>query len=74
MKIHSIYEYTYRNCFENSIYEKSELTEVSKNVIFRTVQSVLWKNVYMCYNYVHLDNLLDISAYRTVVKPQRTIM
>ena len=20
-------------------------------------------NVYMCYDYVHLDNLLDISAY-----------
>ena len=24
-------------------------------------------NVYMCYDYVHLDNLLDISAYQTVV-------
>ena len=28
----------------------------------------------MCYDYVHLVNLSDISsyAYRTVVKPQRT--
>ena len=31
-------------------------------------------NVYMCYDYVHLDNLSDITAYRTVVKPQRTAM
>ena len=28
----------------------------------------------MCYGYVYLDNLSDISAYRTVVKPQRTAM
>ena len=28
-------------------------------------------NVYMCYEYVHLDTLADISAYQTVVKPQR---
>ena len=28
-----------------------------------TVQPVLWGNVYMCYNHVHLDNLSDISAY-----------
>ena len=26
-------------------------------------------NVHMCYDYVHLDTLSDISAYRTVVKP-----
>ena len=31
-------------------------------------------NVYMCCDYVHLDNLSDISANRTVVKPQRTAM
>ena len=31
-------------------------------------------NVYTCYDYVHLGNLSDISAYRTVVKPQRTAM
>ena len=31
-------------------------------------------NVYMCYDYVHLDNLLDVSAYQTVVKPQRIAM
>ena len=29
-------------------------------------------DLYKCYDYVHLDNLSDISAYRTVVKPQRT--
>ena len=28
----------------------------------------------MCYDYVHLDNLSDISAYRTVVEPQHTTM
>ena len=28
-----------------------------------------YSNAYMCYDYVHLDNLSDISAYRTVVKP-----
>ena len=32
-------------------------------------------NVYMCcYDYVHLDNLSDISAYRTGMKPQRKTM
>ena len=40
---------------------------VMKNAIFHTVQLVLGQ---MCYGYVHLDNLSDISAYRTVVKPQ----
>ena len=29
---------------------------------------------YVCYDYVHLDNLSDISAYWTIVKPQRTAM
>ena len=44
-----------------------------KNVTFRAVQPVLGQ---MCtyYKYVHLDTLSDISAYRTVVKPQRTTM
>ena len=31
-----------------------------KSAIFSTVG----ENVYMCYDYVHLDNLSDISAYR----------
>ena len=31
-------------------------------------------NVYMCNDYVHLDNLSDINAYRTVMQPQRTAM
>ena len=31
-------------------------------------------NVYLCYDYVHLDNLSDISAYQIVVKPQCTAM
>ena len=31
-------------------------------------------NVYMSYDYVHLGNLSDISAYRTVVKSQRRAM
>ena len=30
------------------------------------------ENVYTCYDHVHLDIMSDISAYRTVVKPQRT--
>ena len=30
--------------------------------------------LYMCYDYVHLDNLSDMSAYRTVVKPQHKAM
>ena len=34
----------------------------------------LGENVYMCYDYVRLDNLSDISAYRTIVKPKRTAM
>ena len=42
-----------------------------KNAIFRAVQPILKQ---MCYDYVHLDNLSDISAYRTVVKPQCTAM
>ena len=45
-----------------------------KNAIFRVCFGA---NVYMCYGYVHdlvLDNLSDISAYRTVVIPQRTAM
>ena len=43
---------------------------VMKNAIFRAVQPVLGQMVYICYDYVHLDNLLDISACRTVVKPK----
>ena len=27
-------------------------------------------NAYMCYDYVHLDNLSDINANRTHLKPQ----
>ena len=34
----------------------------------------LGANVYIFYGCMHLDNLSDISAYRTVVKPQRTAM
>ena len=33
----------------------------------------LGTHVYMHYDYVHLNNLSDISAYRTVVKQQRHI-
>ena len=44
-----------------------------KNAIFRAVHR-FGTSVYMCYDYLHLDNLSDISAYRTVVKPQRTAM
>ena len=29
---------------------------------------------YMSYHYVHLDTLSDISVYRTVVKPQRSVL
>ena len=36
---------------------------IMKSTIFRAVQPV-GANVYMCYDYVHLDNLSDISAYR----------
>ena len=32
----------------------------------------LGAHVYMCYMYVHLDNLSDINGHRTVVKQQRT--
>ena len=45
-----------------------------KNAIFCAVHPVLGANVYTCYDYVHLDNLSDISAYRTVVKPQLIAM
>ena len=34
-----------------------------KSAIFAQYNLVV-ANVYMCYDYVHLDNLLDISAYR----------
>ena len=34
-----------------------------KSVLFRAVQPV-WGNVYMCYDYVRLDNFTDASAYR----------
>ena len=30
--------------------------------------------MYMCYDYVHLDTLSDITANRNVVKPQCTAM
>ena len=36
---------------------------IMKYVIFRAVQPV-GANAYMCYDYVHLDNLSDISVYR----------
>ena len=44
-----------------------------KNAIFSAVQPVLGQ-MCTCYDYVHLDSLSDISAYRTVVKQQRTAM
>ena len=31
-------------------------------------------NMYMCYDYVHLDTFSDITAYRTFMKPQRIAM
>ena len=31
-------------------------------------------NVYMCYDDVHLDNLSDINACRTVMRPQHIAM
>jgi len=37
------------------------------NVIFRAVQPFLSK-VYICSDYVYLENVPDISAYRTVLK------
>ena len=43
-----------------------------KNAIFSAVQPVLGQSAR--YDYVHLDSLSDISAYRTVVKQQRTAM
>ena len=42
-----------------------------KNAVFRAVQPVLGKRVHVFDN-MHLDTLSDISAYRTVVKPQLT--
>ena len=31
---------------------------------FFTQYNLFGANVYMCYDYVHLDNLSDVSAYR----------
>ena len=47
---------------------------VMKNVIFRGVHPVWGQIGDMCYDYVRVDNLSDVSAYRTVVKPQHTAM
>ena len=35
-----------------------------KNILFCAVQQVLGYIYYMCYDYVHLDNLSDISALK----------
>ena len=36
---------------------------IMKSAIFAQY-NVFKANVYMCYDYVHLDNLADISSYR----------
>ena len=43
-----------------------------KNAIFRAVQPDFLADGYLCYDYVQLNNLSDISADRTIVTPQRT--
>ena len=43
-------------------------------LVFSDLDNLLWGKYYMCYDYVHLDTLSDISADRMVVKPQRTTM
>ena len=43
-------------------------------IVFGDMKLQFGGSVYMCYDYVHLDNLSDISTYRTVVKPQHTTM
>ena len=49
-------------------------TYASQTPLIITHMIIMYANVYMCYDYVCLDNLSDISAYRTVVKLQRTAL
>ena len=42
--------------------------------MYRSTNLVYEANVYLCYDYMHLDTLSDINVYRSVAKPQRTQM